>query len=145
VRGADPAGIKAIKYRSRPTAVIGQRFYIYATRQSAAGKLFLARYRKPEIRNPNSCGEQSESNPNDQIRMTNWSTDLSMPGSGPEAWMLELAEMLILKDLPTGVIVGTAKIERCERVEIGDQKSEDRSQWSDEGDGASSPLLTSDL
>ena len=36
-----------------------------------------------------------------------------MPGSGPEPWMMELARMLILKDLPTGVIVGSAVITQC--------------------------------
>ena len=33
--------------------------------------------------------------------------------------MLELAKMLILKDLPTGVIVGTAVIEACTPVDGG--------------------------
>ncbi len=42
--------------------------------------------------------------------MKNWSTDLAMPGDPPAEWMLELAKMLIMKDLPTGVIVGTASI-----------------------------------
>jgi predicted transcriptional regulator len=99
-------GIKPIEFRSRPTKRIGERFYIYASQQWAEGKLFLEGCRvKPEIRN-----QKSEGNPKSQIRMPNWSTDLAMPGSGPEPWMLELAKMLILKDLPTGVIVGTASI-----------------------------------
>jgi len=34
-------GIKPIEFRSRPTKIIGERFYIYASRQWAAGKLFL--------------------------------------------------------------------------------------------------------
>ena len=33
-----------------------------------------------------------------------------MPVDEPQPWMAELAKMLILKDLPTGVIVGTASI-----------------------------------
>ncbi len=33
-----------------------------------------------------------------------------MPGDEPQPWMAELAKMPILKDLPTGVIVGTASI-----------------------------------
>jgi len=33
------------------------------------------------------------------------------------AKMLELAKMLILKDLPTGVIVATAVIEKCKEAE----------------------------
>jgi hypothetical protein len=58
-----------------------------------------------------------------------------MPGDGVQPWMIELAKMLILKDLPTGVIVGTACIARCvegERSQVTGQKS----------DGA---ILTSDL
>ena len=35
---------------------------------------------------------------------------------GPQPWMLELAKMLILKDLPTGVIVGSAVIEACDAM-----------------------------
>lgn len=35
-----------------------------------------------------------------------------MPGEGPPPWMLELAKLLILDDLPTGVIVGSAVIKR---------------------------------
>jgi predicted transcriptional regulator len=88
-------GIKPIEYRSRPTKIIGERFYIYASRQWAAGKLFLegcqlaAKTDSPAV----------------------WSHDLAMPGDEPQPWMLELANMLILKDLPTGVIVGSAVIE----------------------------------
>ena len=47
-------GIKPIEFgssglttgRSRPTRIIGQRFYIYASKQWAAGKLFLQGCRK---------------------------------------------------------------------------------------------------
>jgi hypothetical protein len=46
-----------------------------------------------------------------------WSDDLAVTdragGDAPPAWMLELAELLILGRLPTGVLVGTASIERC--------------------------------
>jgi len=35
-----------------------------------------------------------------------------MPGDAPAQWMLELAKLLILGDLPTGVIVGSAVIEK---------------------------------
>jgi hypothetical protein len=34
-------GIKPIEFRSRPTKVIGERFYIYASQQWAEGKLLL--------------------------------------------------------------------------------------------------------
>jgi len=46
--------------------------------------------------------------------------------------MLELANMLILKDLPTGVIVGTAVIAKCEEVE-------DRKSKIADSEGTSSP------
>ena len=114
LRGTCGQQIKPIEFRSRPTKIIGERFYIYASQQWAEGKLFLEGCRvKPEIRNPNTCGEQSESNPNDEIRIPKPAIvgdNIEVPGSGPQPWMLELAKMLILKDLPTGVIVGTASI-----------------------------------
>ncbi len=76
-------GIKTIEYRSRPTRIIGERFYIYA-----AGKKW-----------------------NGTSGKTIWSRDLAMPREGPPPWMIELAKLLILDDLPTGVIVGSAVIE----------------------------------
>ena len=82
-------GIKTVEYRSRPTRIIGERFHIYASR-SPAGKF--------------------------------WSRDLAMPGELPP-WMLELAEQIKLippdLELPRGVIVGSAVIEKCERVASG--------------------------
>jgi hypothetical protein len=42
----------------------------------------------------------------------------------PPDWMMELAKMLILKDLPMGVIVGSAVIEKCERMEDGGSRME---------------------
>ena len=48
-----------------------------------------------------------------------WSADLAMPGDGPQPWMLELARMLILKDLPTGVIVGSAVIDHVTQHKDG--------------------------
>ena len=78
-------GIKTVEYRSRPTRIIGERFWIYA-----AGKW------------PRKTGKPI------------WSTDVSTTGGpegGPPPWMMELAQALIFKDLPTGVIVGSAVIE----------------------------------
>ena len=75
-------GIKTVEYRSRPTRIIGQRFHIYASRSPAAKF---------------------------------WSTDLAMPEQLPP-WMLELAEQVGMIEpdalLPTGVIVGSAVIEK---------------------------------
>jgi predicted transcriptional regulator len=97
-------GIKPIEFRSRPTKIIGERFYIYASRHWAAGKLFLEGCRPSVVSGPLSVDQKA------------WSTDLAMPGTSlPEPWMLELAKMLILKDLPTGVIVGSAVIEEVTR------------------------------
>src|SRR3954466_3821975 len=84
-------GIKTIEYRSRPTRIIGERFYIYASRKHAA---------------PTAPGPV-------------WSHDLAMPGGrpgeAPPPWMLELAQLLILGKLPTGVIVGSAVIDKVTR------------------------------
>ena len=91
-------GIKPIEFRSRPTRITGERFYIYASKQWAAGKLFLEGCRPSVVSGSLSVVKKA------------WSDDLAMPGDAPQPWMLELAKMLILKDLPTGVIVGTASI-----------------------------------
>ena len=81
-------GIKTVEYRSRPTRIVGERFHIYASKRPAPAS---------------GAGGV-------------WSRDLAMtgakPGDAPPPWMLELAELLILKKLPTGVIVGSAVIER---------------------------------
>ena len=78
-------GIKTVEYRSRATRIIGRRFHIYA---------------------PQKRVEQVD-------RRKIWSADLQVAGKMP-AWMIELMEQIILGagDLPTGVIVGSAVIER---------------------------------
>ena len=80
-------GSKRIEYRSRPTRIIGERFYIYAAKKPAAESL------------------------------RGWSRDLA---SGmPPPWIVELADALELfpprRPLPTGVIVGSAVIEKVSR------------------------------
>lgn len=85
-------GMKTIEYRSRATHIIGERFWIYAARGDAA---------------------KATGRTNRGI----WSRDLAVPGEPLPPWMLELAEGLRLwkpGELPTGVIVGSAVIERCE-------------------------------
>jgi predicted transcriptional regulator len=84
-------GIKPIEFRSRPAKRIGERFYIYASQQWAEGKLLLE-----------GCRSKSG--------VAIVGDNIEVPTDGPQPWMLELAKMLILKDLPTGVIVGTASI-----------------------------------
>jgi hypothetical protein len=97
-------GIKPIEFRTRPTRIIGQRFHIYASKQWAAGKLFLE-----------GCRVNDECrNSNDETKI--WGDNVEVPGGGPAPWMVELARMLILKDLPTGVIVGSAVIERVTQM-----------------------------
>jgi hypothetical protein len=79
-------GIKTAELRSFSTNIVGERFYIYACKAKA----------KPAV--------------------PVWSDDLRA-GSPPE-WMIELAEQVklikadALGELPTGVIVGSAVIER---------------------------------
>ena len=69
------------------------------------------------------------------------SDNLEVPGAGlPEAWMLELAQMLILKDLPTGVIVGSAVIEEVTR---GSQYFEWHLGGIERGSGEVEPTLRS--
>jgi hypothetical protein len=93
-------GVKTVEYRSRPTRIIGDEFYIYAAR---------GRGQSSEAR-----GEGA-----DATARRIWSDDLAVTdragGDAPPAWMLELAGLLILGRLPTGVLVGTAAIERCTR------------------------------
>ena len=87
-------GTKTIEYRSRPTHIIGERFYIYASKRKWSG--------------PPTSSDQAK-----KI----WSDDLAIPGTitggAPvPPWMMELARRLISNELPTGVIVGSAVIER---------------------------------
>jgi hypothetical protein len=87
-----------VELRSRPTNVVGERFYIYA----AKTKLAVARGRWPA-----------------------WSNDLAGARPPPPRWMIELAEQVgmiepgAIERLPRGVIVGTAVIEWVESVDGG--------------------------
>src|SRR5688572_23284171 len=93
-------GIKTIEYRSRPTRIVGERFRIYASKTPVAGRVSASRA-KPV-----------------------WSTDLSLPDERMPTWMLELAEQVRLIEpgtlLPTGVIVGSAVIEKVTPPEPSD-------------------------
>ena len=87
-------GIKTVELRSIRTSIVGERFYIYASKKKwAAGS-----------------GQGAV-----------WSRQLS--GEQPPQWMIELAEQvgMIEEDalLPTGVIVGSAVIERVSQVNQG--------------------------
>ena len=93
-------GIKTVEYRSRPTRIIGQRFHIYAAGTWPPGA---------------ASGRRME----EATRV--WSNDLAMPAftargvaasDAPPAWMVEMLAQLLQRDLPTGVIVGSAVIEK---------------------------------
>ncbi len=79
-------GIKTVEYRSRSTRIIGERFHIYASLTRAP------------------------------VGSDIWSRDLAMPSDALPRWMIELAEQVGMIEagalLPTGVIVGSAVIER---------------------------------
>ena len=85
-------GIKTVEYRSRSTRIIGERFYIYASKGSG----FRVRG-----------------------SVKAWSDDLRV--AAPPAWMVELAEQVGMIEpdalLPTGVIVGSAVIEKVSPVD----------------------------
>src|SRR4051794_1772593 len=101
-------GIKTSEFRSWPTRILDERFYIYAAKGPATKR-----------RNTNAVDEG--------LRI--WSDDLAVPakapGSQPPPWMMELAQMLILGKLPTGMIVGTARISACS----ADERTAGRFAW----------------
>jgi hypothetical protein len=86
-------GIKRIEYRSRATRIIGERFWIYASKGRVSGF---------------GVGGSGKGGM--------WSGDLA--GQAPPPWMIELAEAMKLwkpgelGGLPRGVIVGSAVIEK---------------------------------
>jgi hypothetical protein len=75
-------GIKTVELRNRATKIVGERFYIYAAKARATVPI--------------------------------WSDDLQV--GSPPAWMAELARQVGMigpgEELLTGLIVGSAKIER---------------------------------
>lgn len=99
-------GIKTAELRSRSTSIVGERFHIYASRS------------KPP---------RGES-PARGLPAMPWSQDLQV--ATPPAWMIELAEQLKLIEpelvrgarLPTGVIVGSAVIDRVSPPDPADPR-----------------------
>lgn len=83
-------GIKTVELRSRSTTIVGERFYIYAAKAKAKTPI--------------------------------WSADLRV--APPPQWMIQLAEQVKLIEpgalLPTGVIVGSAVIEKMSQVDQGE-------------------------
>ena len=140
-------GVKTVEYRSRPTRVIGERFHIYVPLKHAhaeceglvAGPGGGSGDQRSGVR-----GQESESGgQGSAVRRVLWlASDLRPLTSedAPPEWLLELAEQLRLIEpgtpLPTGVIVGSAVIEKV--TQVRDQESGVRDQESEDG-------LTSDL
>jgi hypothetical protein len=90
-------GIKTVELRSRSTRIVGEGFYIYASKGSGLRVQGSGKYKA-------------------------WSRDLAVLAAGESspAWMIELAEQVGMIEagalLPTGVIVGSAVISRCEAL-----------------------------
>jgi hypothetical protein len=91
-------GIKTAEYRTRATRIVGERFWIYASRKKWS-----------------VTGDQWPVKTADNIVVP----DEKLPD-----WMLELAAQIKLipadLELPTGVIVGSAVVSRCEEVDSGE-------------------------
>src|SRR6476660_5519374 len=69
-------GIKTVEYRTQPTRIIGERFYIYASKQKADfGELSRAVGSRQKVEAP-------------------WSRDLGMLQADLPDWMIELAEQV---------------------------------------------------
>src|SRR4051794_37771375 len=88
-------GIKTAEMRSRATSIVGERFYIYAAK---------GRGQSSEVRGQRIIAD-----------------NIVVPTEKLPEWMIELAAQVGMIEpgalLPTGVIVGSARIERCERIE----------------------------
>jgi hypothetical protein len=88
-------GIKTVEYRSRPTRIIGERFYIYASKRKL----------------PVVSGQWS----------VKTADNIAVPREELPEWMIELAKQVGMIEpgalLPTGVIVGSAVIEKVSRVD----------------------------
>jgi hypothetical protein len=91
-------GIKTVEYRTQSINIIGERFYIYAAKKK-----------------PSAISSQLSSGKGI------WSYDLSTGGPPVPQWMIELAEQVEMIEpgalLPTGVIVGSAVIEKVSQVD----------------------------
>ena len=95
-------GIKTVELRSISTKIIGERFYIYASK------------RRGQISEVSSFSSGTGA---DLRHLTSDNLAKGMP----PAWMIELAEQIKMIEpdalLPTGVIVGSAVIEKVSQVD----------------------------
>ena len=98
-------GIKTAELRSRSTTIVGERFYIYASKGSGFS-----------VQGAGKTGKRIVAD------------NIVVPQELLPAWMIELAEQVKLIEpellggvmLPTGVIVGSAVIERITPPDPGD-------------------------
>jgi hypothetical protein len=101
-------GIKRMEFRSRATKVIGERFWIYASKNK--GQVLRGKGQEEEktltLPSPRGRGLRAD--------------NIEVAGEVPE-WMVELANALRMfrHELPTGVIVGSAVIEAVSQREDG--------------------------
>jgi hypothetical protein len=98
-------GMKTIEYRSRPTRIIGERFLIYASKK-----------KWPVAESKDEGGRMKDEGERRPLTSDNLTS-----GSEAPPWMIELANALRLfpRELPTGVIVGSAVIEKVVEVSSG--------------------------
>lgn len=82
-------GVKTVEYRTRPTRIVGERFYIYASKGTQAS------IRQAQDRLRHGGGSRLAGG-----HKGVWSYDLSGIADPPE-WMIELAEQIKL--LPQGI------------------------------------------
>jgi hypothetical protein len=120
-------GIKRVEYRSRATRQVGRRFWIYVSRQMAAGS---RPHSARSTQHPALSGTHTARGTDATLAAARsiWSNDLAVPAEMGRLplpdWMIELAEDLILGRLPTGVIVGSAVIERCQEIRAAERPAD---------------------
>jgi predicted transcriptional regulator len=104
-------GIKTAELRSRATRIVGERFYIYACKKKLP-------FRQAPFGSEPQGRRQGRPVASYQLPVKAWSDDLRV-GIPPD-WMIELAEQVKMIEpgaiLPTGVIVGSAVIEKVEQI-----------------------------
>jgi hypothetical protein len=115
-------GIKTVEYRSKPTRIIGERFWIYAScSRGETGRVGEGAR--------GGSGKTNFVSPSPTLPLAPSPFPLrsdNLNAQTPPGWMIELADMLklfshdLLAELPRGVIVGSAVIERVTPPEAAD-------------------------
>jgi len=140
-------GIKTVEYRSRGTSIIGERFLIYASKKKPAcdelsSSLTSTSSVESSLRAEGSRVGAGLRRAQSSRSQNIWSTDLSNTGETPvPPWMMELAEQVALippgTQLPRGLIVGSAIIEKVQRVSsqltVGSKRNADAPLTTDNG------------